>query len=445
MFKKVLIANRGEIALRVIRACKELGIKTVAVHSTIDSNAMHVRLADESVCIGPAPAAKSYLNKTAIISAALVSSADAIHPGYGFLSENADFVEMVEEHSITFIGPSSKHIRMMGDKITAKNTAKKAGLPVIPGSEGEVAGEEEAVKIANKIGYPLLIKASSGGGGKGIKVVMTKDDLLPAVRMARQEAEAAFGDATVYMEKLLTHPRHIEVQVIADKHGNVVCLGERDCSLQRNRQKVMEEAPSPVISAKQRLQISEIVAKAVKKVGYVNAGTIEFLYEDGKFYFMEMNTRLQVEHPVTEEVYGIDLVKEQIRVAWGEKLSIRQKDVVPNGHAIEFRINAENPETFIPSPGLVSTYHAPGGIGVRVDSALYDNYKVPSVYDSMVGKLIVHGRDRAEAIARGKRALSEFVIEGISTTIPLHEKLLANEDFVNANYDIHWLQKFLKL
>ena len=443
MFKKILIANRGEIALRIIRACKEMGIKTVAVHSTCDAGAMHVRLADESVCIGPAAPAKSYLSKIAIISAAMVTQAEAIHPGYGFLSENADFVQMVEEHSIAFIGPSSKHIRLMGDKITAKNTAKEAGLPIIPGSDTEIQSDAQALKLADKIGYPLLIKATAGGGGKGIKPVGQKADLIEAIAMARKEAAAAFGSDSVYMEKLFSRPRHIEVQVLADKYGNVVCLGERDCSLQRNRQKIIEETPSPALTPKQRVQICEIVAKAMKRVGYVNAGTVEFLFEDGKFYFMEMNTRLQVEHPITEEVYDLDLVKEQIRIAAGEKLTLRQKYIEPRGHAIEFRINAEDPYTFIPHPGLVKTYHAPGGIGVRVDSELYANYQVPSFYDSMVGKLIVHGANREEAIARGRRALAEFVIDGISTTIPLYQQLLQSTEFRSGDYNIYWLQKFL--
>jgi acetyl-CoA carboxylase biotin carboxylase subunit len=443
MFEKVLIANRGEIALRVHRACKEMGISTVAVHSEADASAMHVRLADESVCIGPAPAAKSYLNIPSIIAACEITGAQAVHPGYGFLSENARFAEIVEAHGLTFIGPRPDHIRMMGDKITAKQAAKDAGIPVVPGSEGGVNTDEEAVEWAEKIGFPVLIKAAAGGGGRGMKVARDRDGLLEAVRTARAEAQAAFGDGTVYMERYLQKPRHIELQIIADAFGNVVHLGERDCSLQRRHQKVLEEAPSPVIDADIRNRIGTIVVEAIKKIGYLGVGTIEFLYENGEFFFIEMNTRLQVEHPVTEAITDIDLVREQIRIAAGLPLSFKQEDVVFEGHAIECRINAENPRTFTPSPGLVTDFHAPGGLGVRLDSALYTGYSIPPYYDSLAGKLIVHGRDRAECIARLKRSLGEMVVAGIETTIPLFQDLLVEPDILKGDYNIHWLEQWI--
>jgi acetyl-CoA carboxylase biotin carboxylase subunit len=443
MFDKILIANRGEIALRIHRACREMGIKTVAVHSTVDHDAMHVRLADESVCIGPAPARDSYLNKAAIIAAATITNADAIHPGYGFLSENADFAQMVEEHGITFIGPSPDHIRMMGDKITAKIAATNAGLPCVPGSAGGIADEEMALSEAARIGYPVLIKATAGGGGKGMKHADTPGDLLEAFRMARAEAKAAFGNDEVYMEKYLQHPRHIEMQILADSFGSVVHLGERDCSLQRKHQKVLEEAPSPALNDDARTRIGEIACEAIRKLGYRNAGTLEFLYENGEFYFIEMNTRLQVEHPVTEAITGIDIVREQIRIAAGAPLGYGQEDIRFHGHAIECRINAEDPVTFVPSPGTIGVFHTPGGLGIRVDSGLYSGYRVPPNYDSMVAKLIVSGTSRNECLMRLRRALGEFVIEGIKTTIPLHVRLVQDEDFVNGDYDIHWLEKFV--
>jgi acetyl-CoA carboxylase, biotin carboxylase subunit len=445
VFEKVLIANRGEIALRIHRACKELGISTVAVHSTADADAMHVRLADESVCIGPPAARESYLNIQAILSAAAITGADAIHPGYGFLSENADFAAMVEEHGFTFIGPTPQHIRMMGDKITAKVTAKEFGIPVVPGSEGGVPDAETALKLAKDIGYPILIKAAAGGGGKGMKVARSAEELSEAFKLARSEAMSNFGNDAVYMEKYLGHPRHIEIQVLADNHGKVIHLGERDCSLQRRHQKLVEESPSPALNAEQRRQIGETVCQALTKLGYRNAGTIEFLYEDGKFYFIEMNTRLQVEHPVTEMVTGIDIVREQIRIAAGTPLSIDQKAVVFNGHSIECRVTAENPETFRPSPGKITEYHPPGGLGVRVDSALYSGYRVPPYYDSMVAKLIVHGTSRNECLMRLRRAIDEYVIGGIETTLPLHRKIIQAPDFIDGNYDIHWLEKFVGL
>jgi acetyl-CoA carboxylase, biotin carboxylase subunit len=444
MFEKILIANRGEIALRVLRACKEMGIRTVAVHSEADRNAMHVRLADESVCIGPAPSPKSYLNVPAIVTAAEITHADAIHPGYGFLSENAKFAEIVEKHKITFIGPKPEHIRMMGDKITAKETIKAAGVPVVPGSDGGVDSVEDARSIAKKIGYPVLIKATAGGGGRGMKVARSPDEIDEAFLTARTEAKAAFGNDSVYMEKYLGKPRHIEIQVVADSHGNVIHLGERDCSLQRRHQKVFEEAPSPVIDAEARAKIGKTVTTAIKKLGYLGVGTIEFLYEGGEFYFIEMNTRLQVEHPVTEMITHVDLVQEQIRIAYGEELSLTQKDVMIDGHAIECRINAENPETFAPSPGLITDFHAPGGLGVRLDSAVYSGYRVPPYYDSLIGKLIVHAPTRAEALARLRRALDEMVIGGVETTLPLHRRLVNNEDIQEGEYDIHWLEGFLK-
>jgi len=444
MFDKILIANRGEIALRVHRACKEMGIATVAVHSEADAGAMHVRLADESVCIGPAPASKSYLNIPSIIAACEITGAQAVHPGYGFLSENARFAEIIEAHGLTFIGPKPEHIRMMGDKITAKQAARDAGIPVVPGSDGGVATDEEAIEAAEKIGFPVLIKAASGGGGRGMKVAKDRDGLLEAVSTARSEAAAAFGDGTVYMERYLQKPRHIEIQVIADSHGNVCHLGERDCSLQRRHQKVLEEAPSPALDPAGRAKIGQVVVEAIKKIGYLGVGTIEFLYEDGEFFFIEMNTRLQVEHPVTEAITGIDLVREQIRIAAGLPLSFTQEQVVFEGHSIECRINAENPRTFTPSPGQVTDFHAPGGLGVRLDSALYAGYVIPPYYDSLAGKLIVHGRDRAEAIARMRRCLSEMVVGGIETTIPLFQDLLVEPDILKGDYNIHWLEQWIK-
>jgi acetyl-CoA carboxylase, biotin carboxylase subunit len=444
MFDKILIANRGEIALRVHRACKEMGISTVAVHSQADTGAMWVRLADESVCIGPAPAGKSYLNIPSIIAAAEITGAQAIHPGYGFLSENARFAEIVAAHGFTFIGPTAEHIKMMGDKITAKQAVKDAGIPVVPGSDGAVTTEEEAFAAAKQIGFPVLIKAAAGGGGRGMKVAQTEDDLAEAVSTARAEAKAAFGDDAVYMERYLQTPRHIEIQVIADSFGNVCHLGERDCSLQRRHQKVLEEAPSPVIDAAARAKIGKVVVDAIKAIGYLGVGTIEFLYENGEFFFIEMNTRLQVEHPVTEAITGIDLVREQIRIAAGLPLSFKQEDVVFEGHAIECRINAENPKTFTPSPGLVTDFHAPGGLGVRLDSALYAGYSIPPYYDSLVGKLIVHGRDREECIARVNRCLNEMVVGGIETSIPLFQELLQQPDFLSGDYNIHWLERWMK-
>ncbi|GLK53905.1 acetyl-CoA carboxylase biotin carboxylase subunit [Maricaulis virginensis] len=443
MFEKILIANRGEIALRVHRACREMGIRTVAVHSEADANAMHVRLADESVCIGPPPAGKSYLNIPAIITAAEVTGAQAIHPGYGFLSENARFAEIVEAHGLAFIGPTAEHIRMMGDKITAKKAVMEAGIPVVPGSEGGVATYEEAQPIAAEIGYPVLIKAASGGGGRGMKVAESADKLKEAMETASAEASAAFGDGTVYLEKYLGQPRHIEIQVLADTHGNVVHLGERDCSLQRRHQKILEEAPSPALSAEERAQIGETVRKAIEAIGYRGVGTIEFLWENGEFYFIEMNTRLQVEHPVTEMITGIDLVREQIRVADGAPLGITQDDITFEGWAIECRINAENPKTFAPSPGMVTEFHAPGGLGVRLDSALYAGYSIPPYYDSLIGKLIVHGRTRTETLLRLRRALEEMVVGGVETTIPIFLDLLEEPDFVNGDYHIRWLEEWL--
>ncbi|MCA3246065.1 MAG: acetyl-CoA carboxylase biotin carboxylase subunit [Tagaea sp.] len=445
MFEKVLIANRGEIALRIHRACKELGIHTVAVHSTADADAMHVRLADESVCVGPPPARESYLNKAAIISAAVITGADAIHPGYGFLSENADFARMVEDHGIAFIGPSPDHISMMGDKIEAKRAMISLGVPCVPGSDGPVPDLETALKLGTEIGYPVLVKAAGGGGGKGMKVANSAAELEDAYRGARAEAGAAFGNDVVYIEKYLGHPRHIEFQMLADGHGNVVHLGERDCSLQRFHQKVLEESPSPALNADQRRRMGEIVVSALKKLGYRNAGTLEFLYQDGEFYFIEMNTRLQVEHPVTEMVCGLDLVREQIRIASGAPLAFTQADVNLQGHAIECRINAENPDTFAPSPGKIAEYHTPGGLGVRIDSALYSGYRVPSNYDSMVAKLIVHGTSRNECLMRLRRALDEYVIGGIQTTLPLHRRLTRTQEFIDGRYDIHWLERWMGL
>ena len=443
MFNKILIANRGEIALRIQRACRELGIPTVAVHSTADAEAMHVRLADESVCVGPPAARDSYLNMPAILSAAAITGADAIHPGYGFLSENAGFAEMVEAHGLTFIGPSAAHIRMMGDKIAAKTAMAGLGVPLVPGSPGEVTDMVEAEKIAAEIGYPVLIKAAAGGGGRGMRVADKPADLPAAWSQARAEARAAFGNDAVYIEKYLDRPRHIELQVMADAHGNVVHFGERDCSLQRRHQKLLEEAGSPALTAAQRDTIGATVTQALVRLGYRNAGTIEFLYQDGQFAFIEMNTRLQVEHPVTEMVCGIDLVREQIRIAAGQALGYTQADVMFSGHAIECRINAEDPQTFAPMPGRVTAYHAPGGLGVRVDSALFAGYLVPPYYDSMIAKLIVHAPTRPEAIARMRRCLDEFVVQGVKTTLPLHQRIIESPEFQAGDYTIHWLERFV--
>ncbi|GHC61075.1 acetyl-CoA carboxylase biotin carboxylase subunit [Limoniibacter endophyticus] len=443
MFQKILIANRGEIALRVLRAAKELGIKTVVVHSTADADAMHVRLADESVCIGPPASRDSYLNIQQIVAACEITGADAVHPGYGFLSENAKFAEILEAHNITFIGPSSQHIRVMGDKIEAKRTAKKLGIPCVPGSDGGVSDPVEAMKIAKEIGFPVIIKAAAGGGGRGMKVARTEDDLVVALQTAQTEAGAAFGDDSVYIEKYLEKPRHIEVQIVGDGQGNAIHLGERDCSLQRRHQKVWEEANSPALNVDARNKIGDICSNAVADMGYSGAGTIEFLYENGEFYFIEMNTRLQVEHPVTEAITGIDLVHEQIRVAAGLGLSVKQEDIRFQGHAIECRINAEDPRNFTPSPGLITHFHTPGGLGIRVDSGVYSGYKIPPYYDSLIGKLIVHGRNRVECMMRLRRALDEFVVDGINTTLPLFRDLINNPDIANGDYDIHWLEKYL--
>jgi acetyl-CoA carboxylase biotin carboxylase subunit len=441
--EKVLIANRGEIALRIHRACHEMGIKTVAVHSTADAEAMHVRLADEAICIGPPSATESYLNIPAIISAAEISGADAIHPGYGFLSENARFAEIVETHDIIWIGPKPEHIRTMGDKIEAKLTAARLGLPLVPGSDGPIETLAEAKAVAARTGYPLIVKAASGGGGRGMKVVTSADQLETQISQARSEAKSAFGDDTVYIEKYLGDPRHIEFQIFGDGNGNAIHLGERDCSLQRRHQKVLEEAPSPVVTPEQREHMGGLVARAMADMGYRGAGTIEFLYENNEFYFIEMNTRLQVEHPVTEAITGLDLVREQIRIADGHGLTLRQQDVQFRGHAIECRINAEDPQTFAPSPGQVKSYHAPGGMNVRVDSGLYAGYRVPPYYDSMIAKLIVYGTTRAGAIRRLRRALEEFVIEGMKTTIPLHQRLLEDPEFQAGDYTIKWLEEWL--
>lgn len=443
MFDKVLIANRGEVALRIHRACREMGIRTVAVHSEVDTNAMHVRLADESVCIGPAPARDSYLNVPAILAAAEITGANAIHPGYGFLSENSRFAEIVEEHGITFIGPGSEHIRLMGDKMAARNKARDLGIPVLPGSDGVVRDAIEAAAIAREIGYPVLLKAAAGGGGRGISLVEDDSSMEAVFARSRRESEAAFGDGSLYVEKFLTNPRHIEIQVAGDLEGRVVHLGERDCSVQRRHQKIVEEAPSPALNAGQRLAIGELVVDAMTRLGYRNLGTVEFLYEDGSFHFIEMNTRLQVEHPVTEMVTGIDLVREQIRLSSGAPLSFSQEDVTMTGHAIECRINAESPFSFMPSPGHVTTYHAPGGMSVRIDSALYSGYTVPPTYDNLIAKLVVCGRNRNESMMRLRRALEEFAIDGIETTIPLHQALLGNQDFANGHYDVTWLERFL--
>ncbi len=443
MFDKILIANRGEIALRVLRAAKELGIATVAVHSTADAEAMHVRLADESVCIGPPVARESYLNMPALIAACEITGADAVHPGYGFLSENARFAEMLAAHNITFIGPKAEHIRIMGDKIEAKRTARRLGIPCVPGSDGGVTEDAEALRIARDIGFPVIIKAAAGGGGRGMKVARSEDDLVVALQTARTEAKAAFGDDAVYIEKYLEKPRHIEIQVLGDGKGHAIHLGERDCSLQRRHQKVWEEGPSPALNASMRAEIGETCAKAMRELKYIGAGTIEFLYEDGNFYFIEMNTRIQVEHPVTEMITGIDLVNEQIRIAAGAELSIKQSDIILEGHAIECRVNAEHPATFRPSPGRIQSFHTPGGLGVRVDSAVYQGYTIPPHYDSLVGKLIVHGRTRNECLMRLRRSLDEFVVDGIDTTLPLFRTLVRNQDIQNGLYDIHWLEKFL--
>ena len=443
MFDKILIANRGEIALRVLRACKELGVQTVAVHSTADADAMHVRLADESVCIGPPPAKDSYLNVPAILSACEITGADAVHPSYGFLSENARFAEILADHGVQFIGPKAEHIRLMGDKIEAKRTAKKLGIPVVPGSEGSIGSDQEASQIATEIGFPVLIKAAAGGGGRGMKVARSAGELSIALSTARAEAKAAFGDDAVYIEKYLERPRHIEIQVLGDGEGHAIHLGERDCSLQRRHQKIWEEGPSPALNAGARDAIGETVAKAMREIGYLGVGTVEFLYEDGKFYFIEMNTRIQVEHPVTEMITDIDLIFEQIRVAAGTALAIKQSDVKFHGHAIECRINAENPVSFRPSPGKILHYHAPGGLGVRIDSAVYQGYTIPPYYDSLVGKLIVHGKTRTECLMRLKRALDEVVVDGIETTLPLFRALVREKDIIDGNYHIHWLEQFL--
>ncbi len=443
MFDKVLIANRGEIALRIQRACKELGIATVAAHSTADADAMHVRLADESVCIGPSAAADSYLNIPSLLAACEITGADAIHPGYGFLSENARFAEILEDHGVTFIGPTSEHIRTMGDKIAAKETVRKLGIPVVPGSDGAVVSVEEARTVAAGMGYPVLIKAAAGGGGRGMKVAHGPEQLAEAFSTARAEAKAAFGDDAVYIEKYLEKPRHIEIQVFGDGRGGAIHLGERDCSLQRRHQKVLEEAPSPALNEAARGRIGRIVSDAMSAMKYRGAGTVEFLYEDGEFYFIEMNTRLQVEHPITEMITNLDLVIEQIRIASGARLSLTQDDISFSGHAIECRINAEHPMTFRPSPGEITYWHPPGGLGVRVDSGAYQGYRIPPYYDSLIGKLIVHGKTRNECLMRLRRCLSEFVIDGIDTTIPLFADLLSHPDIVNGLYDIHWLENYL--
>ncbi|MEM8554291.1 MAG: acetyl-CoA carboxylase biotin carboxylase subunit [Pseudomonadota bacterium] len=443
MFSKVLIANRGEIALRIIRACREMGIGSVAVHSTADSDAMHVRMADESVCIGAPPASESYLLMPAIISACEITGAEAIHPGYGFLSENANFVQIVQDHGLTFIGPTAEHIRIMGDKITAKDTMKNLGVPCVPGSDGGVPDLEAAKSISEDIGYPVIVKATAGGGGRGMKLAKTSDDIETAFQTARSEAKAAFGNDEVYIEKYLGRPRHIEVQVFGDGKGKAVNLGERDCSLQRRHQKVFEEAPGPAIDPETRARIGQVCADAVARINYAGAGTIEFLFEDGEFYFIEMNTRLQVEHPVTEAIYGVDLVREQIRVAAGLPLSFSQEDLTINGHAIEVRINAERLPDFSPCPGKVTAYHSPGGLGVRMDSAIYDGYSIPPYYDSLIAKLIVHGRDRDEAVARLRRSLGELIVDGIDTTVPLFPALLTEPDILRGNYTIHWLEQWL--
>ncbi|MEZ0224023.1 MAG: acetyl-CoA carboxylase biotin carboxylase subunit [Alphaproteobacteria bacterium] len=443
MFKKILIANRGEIALRVVRACKEMGIATVVVHSTADANGMAVRMANESVCIGPPPSRQSYLNIPAILTAASLTGADAIHPGIGFLSENEEFCRMVEEHGFTFIGPTPEHIASMGDKAVAKDTVRALGLPLIPGSPGIVKDADEGLSLAKEIGFPVLIKAVAGGGGKGMKVARSEEEFRSCFTMASSEAKAAFGNGDVYMEKYLSNPRHIEIQLLGDTHGNAIHLGERDCSIQRRHQKVIEEGPSPILTPEQRTFVGELAASCVRKMGYRGVGTMEFLYEDGKFYFLEMNTRLQVEHPITEMITGVDLVREQIMVAAGNKLPFKQEDIKFNGHAFECRINAENPDTFMPSPGKITRFHAPGGLGVRMDSAIYEGYTVPSTYDSLVGKLIVHAKTREEGLMRVQRALEECIIEGIQTNIPLHERIIQEPDFRAGKFNIHWLEKML--
>lgn len=444
MFKKILVANRGEIALRVIRAAREMGIGSVAVHSTADSDAMHVRMADESVCIGPPSSQQSYLSIPSIIAACEITGAEAIHPGYGFLSENAGFVQIVEDHDLTFIGPTAEHIRIMGDKITAKDTMKELGVPCVPGSDGGVPTLAEAKRIGEEIGYPVIIKATAGGGGKGMKVAQSAADMERAFMTARAEGKSNFGNDEVYIEKYLTTPRHIEIQVFGDGKGRAVHLGERDCSLQRRHQKVFEEAPGPSITAEERARIGKVCADAMANINYIGAGTIEFLYENGEFYFIEMNTRLQVEHPVTEGIFGVDLVREQIRVAAGMDMSFAQEDLQINGHAIEVRINAEKLPNFSPCPGKITQYHAPGGLGVRMDSALYDGYKIPPYYDSLIGKLIVHGRDRPEALARLRRALGELIVDGVDTTVPLFHALLDEQDVLTGDYNIHWLEHWLE-
>ena len=443
MFEKILIANRGEIALRILRACKDLGIPTVAVHSTADADAMHVRLADESVCIGPPPSRESYLNIPALITACEITGADAVHPGYGFLSENARFAEILIEHGVGFIGPKPEHIRIMGDKIEAKRTARRLGIPVVPGSQGGVTSDAQAIAVARDIGFPVLVKAAAGGGGRGMKVARSEADLAVALATARSEAKASFGDDAVYLEKYLETPRHIEIQVLGDGRGNAIHLGERDCSLQRRHQKVLEESPSPALNAEEREVIGETVAQAMRELRYLGVGTVEFLYEDGEFYFIEMNTRIQVEHPVTEMITDIDLVLEQIRIAGGGDLLIGQQDVKFNGHAIECRINAENPVSFRPSPGRIAHYHPPGGMGVRIDSAAYQGYAIPPYYDSLLGKLIVHGKTRAECLMRLRRSIDEFVVDGVETTLPLFSALVRDPDFIDGRYHIHWLEKFL--
>ena len=444
MFDKILIANRGEIALRVLRAAKELGIATVAVYSTADKDAMHVKLADESVCIGPPPARDSYLNVPALMAACEITGADAVHPGYGFLSENARFADILTEHGIAFIGPKADHIRILGDKIEAKRTATRLGIPCVPGSPGAVSDETEALKIAADIGYPVIVKAAAGGGGRGMKVALTETDLIEAIAMAKSEAKSAFGDDSVYLEKYLQKPRHIEIQILGDGKGRAIHLGERDCSLQRRHQKVWEEGPSPALNPQQREEIGGICARAMADLGYIGVGTIEFLYEDGRFYFIEMNTRIQVEHPVTEMITGIDLVNEQIKIAAGSPLTICQEDVRIQGAAIECRVNAEHARTFVPSPGKITYFHPPGGLGVRVDSAAYQGYVIPPYYDSLVSKLIVHGRTRTEALMRLRRALDEFIVDGVETTLPLFRTLVRNKDIQDGQYDIHWLEEFLK-
>src|SRR5246500_1563853 len=443
MFDKILIANRGEIALRVLRACKELGIATVAVHSTADEDAMHVRLADESVCIGPPPAKDSYLNLPALLSACEITGADAVHPGYGFLTENARFAEILGEHNVHFIGPRPEHIRLMGDKIAAKHAAQKLGIPIVPGSDGGVASDAEAFRLARDFGFPLMLKAAAGGGGRGMKVIRAEAEMAAGLAVARAEAQAAFGDDTIYLEKYLERPRHIEIQVLGDGKGRVIHLGERDCSLQRRHQKVWEEGPSPALNAAARDQICETVAKAMRQIKYLGAGTVEFLYEDGKFNFIEMNTRIQVEHPVTEAITDIDLIFEQIRIAAGADLTLKQSDIQLRGHAIECRINAENPVSFRPSPGKILHYHPPGGLGVRNDSAVYQGYTIPPYYDSLVGKLIVHGKTRTECLMRLKRSIDEFVIDGIETTLPLFRALVREPAIIDGDYHIHWLEQYL--